>query len=167
MVNKICLSVLLSMFLFAGSGFGADRPQPLRVGDALPSRTLPSFSGPALTIPDQVKGSVAVVHFWTDTCGSCREEMPVLERLYKQYRQKGLQIVAVNVGQQRSTVQKFLESVKVSYPVLLDQDMGSRGWYGVIGLPRTYIVDRKGVVRYKLIGEASEETLRKLLAAVL
>lgn len=51
--------------------------------------------------------------------------------------------------------------------MLLDEEKGSQGWYGVIGLPRTYIVDRKGIVRYKLIGEASEETLRKFLADVL
>jgi peroxiredoxin len=92
--------------------------------------------------------------------------MPALDRLFKQYRQKGLQVVAVNVGQSKARVGKFLDSVPVTYPVLLDPEKGSLEWYSVVGLPRTYVLDRKGAVRYKLIGEASEETLRKCLAEV-
>ena len=139
----------------------------LRIGDLMPSHTLAALTGPAVTIPDDVRGKVTVVHFWTDSCGSCREEMPALDRLYAQYARKGLTIVAVNVGQSKPEVQKFVDTFRVSYPVLLDAGKESTRRYCVAGVPRTYILDRSGTIRYKILGEATEETLKKMIVSML
>ncbi len=159
------LTVALSMFLSIAAP-AADK-QALRVGDPFPSRSLPGLRGTSLTVPDDVNGKVTVVHFWTDWCGSCREEMPALETLYIRYRGRGFQVVAINVGQTKAQVKKFIEGLKLTYAVLLDGDGDAAKDYGVIGLPRTFILDRKGIIRYKILGEADEETLRKLLVGLL
>lgn len=167
MKKSTALLMVLALDLFlAVTVFASDR-QGLRVGDVLPSCTLPTLSGHAMTIPDDVKGVVTVIHFWTDSCGSCREVMPALDALYGQYQRKGLQIIAINVGQEKRQVRKFVDKLKISYPVLLDMEKVSAGVYSVIGMPRTYILDRKGIVRYKFVGEVPEEEIRKFLLNLL
>jgi peroxiredoxin len=155
------LAVTLSI-----ASWAADRPV-LRVGDPFPSRALPGLRGPSMTVPDDLNGKVTVVHFWTDWCGSCREEMPALETLFGRYRGRGLLIVAVNVGQTRTQVKKFIDDLKITYPVLLDTEGKTARDYGVVGLPRTFILDRNGIIRYKILGEADEESIRKLLVGLL
>jgi peroxiredoxin len=72
-------------------------------------------------------------------------------------------VYAVNVGQGRDAARAYVNKVKITYPVLLDSDSRTAKSYGVLGLPRTFFIDRKGNIKYKLLGEASGETLRKLV----
>ena len=164
--NAAIMIVLAFELLLTAAVFAADIP-PLRVGDPLPSLTFPALASQAMTIPDDVNGKVMVLHFWTDWCGSCGVVMPAYDKLYGLYRQKGLLIVGVNVGQTKKQVKKFVDKTKITYPVLLDEEKRSAQVYSVVGLPRTYIIDRKGIVRYKLIGEVPEETIQKFLLDLL
>ncbi len=157
----VVLAAALAL-LSAAAAPAADR-QSLRVGDPFPSRSLPGLRGPSLTVPDDMNGRVTVVHFWTDWCGTCREEMPALEGLYSRYKGRGLQIVAINVGQTRAQVKKFIDDLKLTYDILLDANGAAAKDCGVIGLPRTFILDRKGIIRYKILGDASEDMLNKLI----
>jgi cytochrome c biogenesis protein CcmG/thiol:disulfide interchange protein DsbE len=157
----VTLSILLSVAAPAAD------TKTLRVGDPFPSRSLPGLGGTSLTVPDDVNGKVTIVHFWTDWCGSCREEMPALEALYIRYKGRGFQVVAINVGQTKAQVKKFIEDLKLTYAVLLDGAGDAAKDYGVIGLPRTFILDRKGIIRYKILGEADEASLQKLVGGLL
>jgi peroxiredoxin len=89
--------------------------------------------------------------------------MPVLDGLYRQYAKQGLVIYAVNVGQGIDAARAFISRMNISYPVLLDPDGKTAKSYGVLGLPRTFFIDKKGNIKYKLLGEASGDTLRKLV----
>jgi len=144
----------------------ADR-QSLRVGDPFLSRSLPALRGPSLTVPDDMNGKVTVVHFWTDWCGTCREEMPALEGLYNRYKGRGFRIAAINVGQTKAQVKKFADDLKLTYDILLDANGDVAKDCGVLGLPRTFILDRKGIIRYKILGDASEDMLNKLIQSTL
>ena len=160
------LTVLALDLFLAATVFATDRAA-LRVGDPLPSQTLPALVGPVMTIPDDVKGKVTIIHFWTDWCGSCGVVMPALDLLYVHYQQKGLQIISINMGQEKGQVKKFIDKLKISYPVLMDRKKVSVSVYSVIGMPRTYILDRKGIVRYKFVGEVPEEEIRKFVLNLL
>jgi thiol-disulfide isomerase/thioredoxin len=116
-----------------------------------------------VTVPDDLRGKAVVIHFWADWCPYCLEEMPILDKLYQQYKNQGLIVYAVNVGQGLDAARAYKNRVKITYPVLLDTDSKMAKSYGVVGLPRTFFIDRKGAIKYKLLGEASEETLRKLV----
>ena len=152
---------------FLSFPLNASAKAAVRIGDPFPSIVLPDLSGSSLSIPGGVSGKVVIVHFWTDSCGNCRDEMPALETLYVHYNSRGLVIVAINVGQTTSQVKKFVDSLKITYPVLMDTDGKAAGLCGGFGLPRTFILDREGVIRHKIIGEVTEETLKKLLLPVL
>jgi peroxiredoxin len=89
--------------------------------------------------------------------------MPVLDTLYRQYGKQGLVVYAVNVGQGLAAARAYVNRVNITYPVLLDPEGKTAKLYGVLGLPRTFFIDRKGNIKYKLLGEASGDTLRKLV----
>ncbi len=159
----------LIVFLFcisAGSVFAAGGA-PLRVGDMPPAVTLHDLNGSAVRFPGDYRGKVVILHFWVGGCSSCREEMPDMESLYDKYRKKGLVILAVNVGQRRDIVKSLVRGLGISYPVLLDSDKRMADRYDVVGLPRTYLIDRNGVIRYKILGSASVEMLQKRVLSML
>lgn len=156
------VALLGFLICLAVTAHGAERVM-LKIGDPPPPFTLQDTEGRTVTAPGEFKGKAVVVHFWADWCTYCLEEMPVLDGLYRQYGKQGLVIYAVNVGQGLDAVRAFLGRTKVTYPVLLDPDSRTAKAYGVLGLPRTFFIDRKGNIKYKLLGEASGDTLRKLV----
>ncbi len=139
----------------------------LRIGSALPPVTLPGVGGALLRIPENVKGKVVILHFWQIGCSSCKLEMPAIDALYKQYQKKGLEVLAVNVGQKKEVVRTFAGELGVTYPILIDADAKSAALFGVTDVPRTYVIDRGGIVRYRILGGAAPETLKKLVLSLL
>jgi len=158
----VAAAVLVLLVCSLSSNSAAER-KTLKIGDPPPRFTLTDLTGRRVTVPDDLIGKAVVIHFWADWCPFCLDEMPVLETLYRQYRQKGLVIYAVNVAQEPEVAQAFVDRVRVSYPVLLDREGKTAKLYHVLGLPRTFFIDRNGLIKYKLLGEASEEMLRKLV----
>lgn len=139
----------------------------LRIGDTVPSITLSGVNSTTVRIPESLRGKITVLHFWQIGCTSCRLEMPAMDGLYRKYRRKGLEILAVNVGQRKEAVKSFASDLRVSYPVLIDADGKSASLYGMTDVPRTYVIDRSGMVRYRIIGGATPEILEKLILSLL
>lgn len=139
----------------------------LRIGTAVPQATISGIDGAPVRIPESFRGKLVVLHFWQIGCSSCKLEMPAMDALYQQYRKKGLEILAVNVGQKKEAVRSFAAELGVSYPILIDpEEKGSR-LLGVTDVPRTYVIDRGGIVRYRILGGATPETLKKLILSLL
>jgi peroxiredoxin len=162
------VAVLLALFLIGNAnGVFAAGTTPLRVGSKPPRVALASLNGSTVRVPDDFRGKVLMLHFWAGGCSSCKEEMPAMEKFYRQYGKKGLVILAVNVGQRKDSVQKLAKEMGISYPVLLDPDQKMAKSYDVVGVPRTYLIDRKGVIRYKILGSASDATLKKQILSLL
>jgi cytochrome c biogenesis protein CcmG/thiol:disulfide interchange protein DsbE len=157
------LPILFLAFLFFTSGADA----ALRIGSTLPPVTFSGIDGAPVRIPESFKGKVVILHFWQIGCSSCKLEMPAMDGLYGKYRRKGLEVLAVNVGQKKETVKAFAAELKISYPLLIDPDEKSAGLYGVTDVPRTYVIDRSGVVRYRILGGATLEMLKKLILSLL
>ncbi len=138
----------------------------LRIGSVLPSVTLPGVEGAPVRIPESVKGKVVILHFWQIGCSSCKLEMPAMDGLYQKYRRKGLEVLAVNVGQKKEVVRTFAAELRVTYPLLIDADGKGAAVYGVTDVPRTYVIDRNGILRYRILGGATTETLSKLIISL-
>ena len=157
-----------------GLGFGAallaQTAPPkthLKVGDTAPDFTLPDAGGRKVSLKD-FRGKVVFLNFWATWCESCREEMPSMERLYQEFKGKGLEILAVNVKDKRSDALAFVKELKLNYPVLMDPEGEVGLLYGAFGLPVTYLIDRKGVVLARLWGPADwySSAARKLIGAL-
>jgi thiol-disulfide isomerase/thioredoxin len=139
----------------------------LRVGSAAPKIVLNDLKGAPLSIPEGIRGKVTILHFWQAGCSSCKEDMPAMDGLYREYQRKGLTVIAVNVGQSKQVAQEAMAGLGISYPVLLDTGRTSAAVYDIIGVPRTIIIDRNGVVRFKIIGSAPRSMLKKYLQSLL
>jgi peroxiredoxin len=159
--------LILALTLILAHPKAALSESALMIGDPAPRVTMNDLAGMKMTIPDSVRGKVVIIHFWAEGCSSCAREMPALESLYAEYKSKGLIVVAVNVGQQTNAVSAFIRKMGLSYPVVLDPESTAAGSYGVFGLPRTFFLDRTGRIKYKILGEASEKTLKKLVLKIL
>ena len=97
----------------------------------------------------QFKGQVVMINFWATWCGPCRQEMPLLEDIYKKYKPMGFTMLAVNVEPDSKAADDFLNKLSkpVTFPVAYDVDSKVSKLYKVPGMPSTVFVDRKGNVR--------------------
>ncbi|MFO7602472.1 MAG: TlpA disulfide reductase family protein [Gammaproteobacteria bacterium] len=98
------------------------------------------------------RGQVVLINFWATWCPPCRFEMPSLERLWQQVRDKGVVILAVNVGEDQDTIFEFMGQYPMSFPLPMDQDGEVVKAYPVTGLPTSYIVSPQGQVTHRAVG---------------
>ena len=96
----------------------------------------------------QFKGQVVMINFWASWCKPCRDEMPLLEDIYKKYKPMGFTLVGVNVEPDAKGAESWLSKQKpVSFPIAFDTDSKVSKMYKVAVMPSTVFVDRKGNIR--------------------
>ncbi len=160
---------MLLLILLAGAGDIIAQETPAGLADkAAPNFSLPDLSGNIVRFPEDA-GGPALLEFWATWCPDCREVLPGLEKIYREYGPKGLSVVTVSVDTKQKAVEPFVEENGYTFPVLLD-DGSVRALYAVQRIPTLYLVDRNGRVRLFFIeyGEAGLERLeaevKKLMA---
>ncbi len=112
-----------------------------------PGFRLETLDGKSVALED-LKGQVVMINFWASWCGPCRQEMPLLDKLYAKYKPMGFTLLGVNVEPDPKLATGFLEKTPVTFPILLDKDSSVSKLYQVAGMPSTVIVDRKGNLRW-------------------
>lgn len=138
---KHCICVAASLLMFATTA-------PAGVTSAAaPDFTLKSSSGTNMKL-SEFRGEVVLINFWASWCGPCRQEMPVLDELHRQYKALGFTVLGVNVEEDSSAARKLLEEVQISFPVLFDNNSVVSKQYDVVAMPSTVLVDRDGNMRY-------------------
>jgi len=154
--------VLLGFTLLTGTLQAAPR-----MGDILPKTTLGDLKGASVAMPDEYKGKVVLIHFFATWCTYCPKEVAVLESIYRKYRDRGVVPCSVDVGESKEKVASFGDREGISYPLLLDPASAAAKEYGVTGIPTTYVLDASGVVRFRIIGEITEEGLDRIVRVLL
>jgi thiol-disulfide isomerase/thioredoxin len=119
---------------------------------ATPAFTLEGLDGKTHALSGW-RGSVVILNFWATWCGPCREEIPAMGRVARQYRSRGLALVAVNYKEPPATVAPFIARLPIDGTVLLDRDGAVYKRFGSLGLPATYLIDRDGNARFWRMGE--------------
>jgi len=142
--------------------------EQLKDGASMPDFTLPDPGGNKLSLKD-FRGKIVMLNFWASWCDPCREEMPSMERLYQEFRDKGFVVLAVNVRDKREDALAFMRKFNVTYPVVFDP---SGRWllrYGAWGLPNTYIIGPEGEGLARMRGHADwySSGARALIGALL
>ena len=119
--------------------------------------SLPTLTGETQSL-SSLKGKVVFLNFWATWCGPCRAEMPSMESLYNSYKEKGLEILAVNCSEGQRDVLAFMNSNKLSFPALLDSDGKVSAMYGIQAIPTTYLIDRENKIIGRIVGSIDWDT---------
>lgn len=147
-----------------GNVIAGSAPQ---AGFTAPDFTLETLDDGKVTL-SELQGQVVVINLWATWCPPCRSEMPALERVWNEYRDDGLVMLAVNQREAPSRVSAFVDEFGLTFPVLLDRDGGVGARYHLRAYPTTFFVGRDGVIRDVVLGGPMPEALvaskvRKLL----
>jgi len=112
---------------------------------------LPLLNGGNVSL-SSYKGKVVILNFWATWCPPCRAEMPSMEILYQRLKSRGLEILAVDIGEGEDAVRQFIKNNRYTFPVLLDKDTRIGTQYGVSAIPTTFILDRQGKIISMIVG---------------
>ncbi|MDH5409377.1 MAG: TlpA family protein disulfide reductase [Gammaproteobacteria bacterium] len=142
-MNRKIVSILFVSIMLAFSGHALAS----KVSGKAPNFTLKSNTGSNLKL-SEFRGQVVMINFWASWCAPCRQEMPLLEDMYKKYKRLGFTILGVNVEENSAPAKKLLRSIPVSFPILFDTQNKVSKLYKVSAMPSTVLVDRNGNMRY-------------------
>ncbi|OGW56802.1 MAG: hypothetical protein A2Y48_10665 [Nitrospirae bacterium RIFCSPLOW2_12_42_9] len=92
------------------------------------------------------RGKIVILNFWATWCGPCRQEMPSMERLHQQFKDRGLVILAIASGDDTKSVNSFITKYNLTFPALIDKDLEVTDIYKVWALPTTYFINSKGQI---------------------
>jgi peroxiredoxin len=157
LASAVILTLLLTSMAVAGS---------LRVGERIPSVALADLTGKAVAT-GAVAGKTVVIYFWTDACG-CKEQLLELKPYAAGLGKKGALFHAINAGQARDKVVRFVTENTLPYTILLDDKAKlAREQFGIKVLPTIFIIDKSGVLREKLIGVVDTKKLQTIIGRYL
>jgi thiol-disulfide isomerase/thioredoxin len=114
---------------------------------------------------NSIKGKVVLLEFWTTWCGYCDEELPFVERLNDEFGNKGLIVLAINVGESKKTVKKYLEQHPRKTRIVLMDDTNLAAMFAAKSYPIYVVIDREGNIAGKQNGAGGESALRDLVAS--
>src|ERR1051325_129768 len=117
--------------------------QPIKEIGPTPDFSLTNAEGKKVSLKD-FRGKTVFLNFWATWCVPCREEMPAMEKLYQEYKDKNFVVFAINVKDRKQEAIAFLKELKLTYPVAFDPEAEVAALYGAWGLPTTYIINAKG-----------------------
>ncbi len=145
-IKKQLLGFILVWVVFILSATSA----PFAFAGAFPGG--PALSEPGLFEAEQYRGKVVYLDFWASWCTPCKESFPWMQQLHEKYESMGLKVVTVNLDKKRASADKFLKKYPADFTVLFDPSGALADKYQLAGMPMSYIIDRKGIVRYRHIG---------------
>ena len=148
-MKKITFLILMgSLALFIA---GCGESPVATVGKPAPNFDTVDMKGEIWSLSKQ-KGQVLFVNFWATWCAPCREEMPSMQRLYAKLPKNKFKMVALYNRDKPELVKNFVAKLGITIPILNDEQNIIGEKYGLTGLPETFIIDKKGVIREKYIG---------------
>lgn len=150
--------IILASLVIVGLAFGvvwmqSSKYEPLTVGKMAPDFKLPDLEDKPVRLSD-FRGKVVFLNFWATWCKPCKEEMPSMEVLYKNFERDGLVVLAVSIDRvtTKKDIPPFVKSLNLTFPILVDSWGQTDKRYKLMGVPETYIIDQQGILREKIIG---------------
>jgi len=130
-----------------------DAPQALQKTLALPVLQAAEGAATADNKPASTAGKPVLINFWATWCPPCREELPALNRAWAALKADGVAMLAVNVGEEKAAIKRFLQDYPIDFTVLYDLPGDSMAQWQLQNLPSTLILDRDGEIAYRVVGE--------------
>ncbi len=159
----IVTAVLLSTLAGSALAMGA---RPPAAGMPAAGFSLTDLYGKAHSL-EQYKGKIVLVNFWATWCKPCTSEMPAMQTVYDQLRDKDFVVLAVNELEDEAKVREHIQQYNHTFPVLLDRENQVANQYGVFGLPVSVFIDQQGVVQeYTKGGLLTERKIQEIVSRI-
>jgi peroxiredoxin len=151
-IRALAWGLIAAVCLLASPAMGqpvlADLLRALHLSDYPPDLWPPSFTGQTTTghvvsLAD-LQGRVVLVNFWASWCAECRPEMPLFERLHRDFAAQGLTVLGINVREETDHIQHYARELDLTFALVRDPTGAISRLYGVLGLPTTFLVGRNG-----------------------
>lgn len=140
-IKKLALGLVFS--ILAATSLAASGME----GQVAPDFVLKSTSGENLRL-SEYRGDVVMINFWATWCGPCRQEMPLLDELYRRYHRVGFHLLGVNIDDDTTRALRMVEELDLHFPVVFDTRKEVSRLYNVEAMPATILVDREGNIRH-------------------
>jgi cytochrome c biogenesis protein CcmG, thiol:disulfide interchange protein DsbE len=159
--------ILIMIAALAWIGISSDPTQAgasyiltLQAGSTAPDFTLSTPQGQGITL-SELRGKAVLINLWATWCPPCEQEMPTIQKLYREYRDQDFVVLAVNVTAQDNplNILPFIERYGLTFPILLDETGQVSAVYGLRSLPTSYFIGRDGTIREIVIGGPMAEAL--------
>ncbi len=149
MLAALCYTMYNSVFA---------KQERVKEGSIAPNFVLQSVDGERIELKD-LKGKGIFLNFWGTWCGPCKQEFPYMANQYEVFKDRGVEIVAVNVAESNIAVKNFMESYGVNFPVAMDKDRQVTEAYDIGQLPTTLLVNPEGKVLKVIKGTMTERQI--------
>ncbi|KUO64114.1 MAG: hypothetical protein APF84_08375 [Gracilibacter sp. BRH_c7a] len=149
------------LFYPLGDPPATDNPVPPNSSkiDLAPDFSLTDLDGNTVNLSDYRGQKNVYLNFWASWCGPCKQEMPDIEAIHREYADKDLVILAVNVGENQNVVGKYIDNNGFSFSVLLDPDMKASRLYKVNSIPVSVFIDKEGKIRAQRVGLLTKDQM--------
>ncbi|SFP75092.1 thiol-disulfide oxidoreductase ResA [Salibacterium halotolerans] len=151
------ISVMLAYVFY--TNFMSGEETNVQEGETAPNFVLETADGEQVELKG-FRGKGVFLNFWGTYCPPCEEEMPHMNELYKEFKNRGVEVLAVNVGESQLAVNRFADRYNLSFPMPIDENKSVLNRYGVNPLPSTFLIDENGTVQRVLLGAMTEEKMR-------
>lgn len=165
LIAVVVLGLLVSTGCTASAGNNTT-PGAAAVGRPAPDFTLANLDGNQVSLSD-FRGKTVFINFWATWCPPCREEMPAIETLYQQYKDKDVVVLGVDILETEGEVRQFVEEGGYSWIFVMDTTGEVTASYQVIAIPTSFFIDKEGIIRVIQIGAMTKGAMEaRLLAAM-
>jgi peroxiredoxin len=158
-VRIFILSCLL-MTTAAVVSFGMANPGYIGstlIGKPAADFTLNTLKEQNVNLTQYRDGKKAIIFFWATWCPHCRTELKRLAQIHQEIEAKGIKLVVISLGEQRDTVEAYVERNQIPFDIFLDEEQSLEESYRIVGVPTIFFLDEKGVI--KLVDHALPENL--------
>jgi peroxiredoxin len=140
--------------------------EALKTGAKAPDFKVQDLAGKEFHLASCCGKDAVLLFFWSFFCGPCRDEMPMINQMTRDFKGKGLQVIGVNLDgrEMKKAIDKFVANEKVEFRIVFDELIGDAFQvadpYGVAGTPAIFLIDRKGTITYSTMGMVTPEGLK-------
>ncbi|MDD5760886.1 MAG: TlpA disulfide reductase family protein [bacterium] len=147
--------------------------ETLKAGTKAPDFKVQDLDGKEFHLASCAGKDAVLLFFWSFFCGPCREEMPMISQMAREYKGKGLQVVGVNLDgrEMKKAIDKFVVTEKIDFRILFDELAGDAfrvaDPYGVAGTPALFLIDKQGVITFSVVGAVTGDQMKAEIGKVL